>query len=169
MKPLILVDGSSYLYRAFHALPPLMNSQGQQTGAIYGVINMIKKLRQEYQPDEMVVVFDSKEKTFRDHLYEKYKANREAMPDDLRSQIEPLHELIKAMGIPLLLIHGVEADDVIGTLAKQSKNPVIISTGDKDMAQLVNKNIHLVNTMNDHLLDENGVFEKFGVHPDQII
>ncbi|HEV2614714.1 MAG TPA: DNA polymerase I [Gammaproteobacteria bacterium] len=169
MKPLILVDGSSYLYRAFHALPPLMNAQGQQTGAVYGVVNMIKKLRQDYQPEKMVVIFDSKEKTFRDELYSEYKATREAMPDDLRSQIAPLHELIKAMGIPLLLIHGVEADDVIGTLAKQSHHPVIISTGDKDMAQLVNKNISLINTMNNSAMDEQGVFEKFGVHPDQII
>ncbi len=169
MKPLILIDGSSYLYRAFHALPPLINSQGQQTGAIFGVVNMIRKLRMEYHPEQMVVVFDSKEKTFRDDLYEKYKANRKAMPDELRPQIEPLHELIRAMGIPLLLIHGVEADDVIGTLAVKSKQPVIISTGDKDMAQLVNKNIHLVNTMNDNLLDEKGVFEKFGVHPNQIL
>ncbi|MDX2165351.1 MAG: DNA polymerase I [Gammaproteobacteria bacterium] len=169
MKPLILIDGSSYLYRAFHALPPLVNSQGQHTGAIYGVINMIKKLHAEHQPDEMAVIFDTKEKTFRDDLYEKYKANREAMPDELQSQIEPLYELIRAMGIPLLFVHGVEADDVIGTLAKHSKHPVIISTGDKDMAQLVNKNISLVNTMNNNILDENGVFEKFGVHPDQII
>jgi DNA polymerase-1 len=172
MKPLILVDGSSYLYRAFHALPPLMNSQGQQTGAIYGVVNMIKKLRADYEPDQMVVIFDSKEKTFRDDLYPEYKANRESMPDDLQSQIQPLHELIQALGIPLILIHGVEADDVIGTLAIQAseKNQkVIISTGDKDMAQLVNKNISLINTMNSSAMDESGVFEKFGVHPDQII
>lgn len=169
MKPLVLIDGSSYLYRAFHALPPLVNSQGQHTGAIYGVINMIKKLRQEYQPEQMAVIFDSKEKTFRDDLYENYKANREAMPDDLQSQIEPLHDIIKAMGIPLILIHGVEADDVIGTLATQSKHPVIISTGDKDMAQLVNDHIKLVNTMNNNVMDKTGVFEKFGVHPNQII
>jgi len=172
MKPLILVDGSSYLYRAFHALPPLMNSQGQQTGAVYGVVNMIKKLRQEYNPEQMVVIFDSKEKTFRDELYSAYKATRESMPDDLRSQIEPLHELIRAMGIPLLLIHGVEADDVIGTLAHEASKhnqKTIISTGDKDMAQLVNKNISLINTMNNTSMDEKGVFEKFGVHPNQII
>lgn len=172
MKPLILVDGSAYLYRAFHALPPLMNSQGQPTGAIYGVINMIKKLRIDYHPDEMAVVFDSKEKTFRDALYQHYKSNRKAMPDELQLQIEPLHELIQAMGIPLILIHGVEADDVIGTLAKkasENNQKVIISTGDKDMAQLVNKNIMMVNPMNNQKLDEQGVFEKFGVHPNQMI
>jgi DNA polymerase-1 len=171
-KPLILVDGSSYLYRAFHALPPLVNSQGQPTGAIYGVTNMLKKLLADYPDSHIAVIFDSKGKTFRDELYEAYKANRAVMPPELRSQVEPLHELIKAMGLPLLIIENVEADDVIGTLAKiatERNHPVVISTGDKDMAQLVNKHITLINTMNNTLLDEKGVLEKFGVHPNQII
>lgn len=171
-KPLILVDGSSYLYRAFHALPPLTNSHGQPTGAIYGVINMLKKLLTDYQPDHIAMIFDSKGKTFRDELYTEYKANRAAMPDDLRLQVEPLYELIRAMGIPLLVIDGVEADDVIGTLALQAvqhQHAVIISTGDKDMAQLVNDHITLINTMNNTQMDKNGVMEKFGVRPEQII
>lgn len=172
VKPLILVDGSSYLYRAFHALPPLTNSKGQPTGAIYGVINMLRKLLNDYVPEYMAVVFDSKEKTFRDDLYSAYKANRATMPDELRQQVAPLHQLIKAMGIPLLIIDGVEADDVIGTLAQQASAQqlsVIISTGDKDFAQLVNQHITLVNTMSNTVLDVQGVENKFGVHPEQII
>jgi DNA polymerase-1 len=172
MKPIILVDGSSYLYRAFHALPPLTNSKGQPTGAIFGVINMLKKLLADYQPDDIAVIFDSKGKTFRDHLYADYKANRAAMPDDLRTQVEPLYALIRAMGIPILIIEDVEADDVIGTLACQAakqQQPVIISTSDKDMAQLVNGHVTLINTMSNSLLDEKGVIDKFGVKPNQII
>lgn len=172
IKPLVLIDGSSYLYRAFHALPPLTNSKGQPTGAIYGVINMLKKLIHDYQPEKIAVIFDSKGKTFRDELYTAYKANREAMPDDLQSQIEPLHHIIKALGLPLIMIDGVEADDVIGTLAthaKHKKMPVLISTGDKDMAQLVDDHVTLINTMSNQVLDEKGVEEKFGVKPKQII
>jgi len=171
-KPFILIDGSSYLYRAFHALPPLVNSKGQPTGAIYGVINMLRKLIAEYQPEHIAVIFDSKEKTFRDDLFPAYKANRAAMPDELRLQIEPLYDLIKTMGIPLIIIDGVEADDVIGTLAVQAAakhQHVLISTGDKDMAQLVNGYITLINTMTNTLLDKAGVVNKFGVTPEQII
>lgn len=170
--PFILVDGSSYLYRAFHALPPLVNSRGQPTGAAYGVINMLRKLLNEYTPTYVVVVFDAKGKTFRDDLYPQYKANRPAMPNDLVCQIEPLHALIKAMGIPLLIVEGVEADDVIGTLVKQAKKRhwhSLVSTGDKDLAQLVDKEVTLINTMNNALLDEAGVIEKFGVNATQII
>jgi DNA polymerase I len=170
--PLILVDGSSYLYRAFHALPPLTNSSGQPTGAVYGVINMLKKLVEEYQPEHMVVVFDAKGKTFRNDLYKEYKANRPPMPDDLRSQIEPLHNLVDALGYPKLVIEGVEADDVIGTLAQQAEAvgmDVLISTGDKDMAQLVTDKVTLINTMNNKLMNPEGVVEKFGVNADQII
>lgn len=169
---LILIDGSSYLYRAYHALPPLTNSKGKPTGAIFGVINMLRKLIKEYQPQYCAVVFDTKGKTFRDELYEKYKAHRPVMPDDLQQQIEPLYAIIRAMGLPLLAIDGVEADDVIGTLAKEAEAqhlPVLISTGDKDMAQLVNAHIKLTNTMTNSHLDEAGVFTKFGVRPDQII
>lgn len=172
MPPLILVDGSSYLYRAFHALPPLVNSKGQPTGAVYGVANMLKKLLADYPSDNIAVVFDSKGKTFRDDLYPAYKANRAVMPDELRAQVEPLHELIKAMGLPLIIIDGVEADDVIGTLARRAaehNQAVLISTGDKDMAQLVNAHITLINTMSNLILDEKGVIEKFGVKPNQII
>ena len=170
--PLILVDGSSYFYRAFHALPPLTNSKGQPTGAVYGVVNMIKRLIKDYQPQQMAVVFDAKGKTFRNEWYPAYKANRAKMPDDLRSQFEPLVELLKAMGLPLLIIDGVEADDVIGTLAHlagEQHMPVIISTGDKDMAQLVNDHVTLINTMSNQRLDYEGVKEKFGVTPQQII
>ena len=170
--PFILVDGSSYLYRAFHALPPLVNSRGQPTGAAYGVINMLRKLLNEYTPSYVVVVFDAKGKTFRDELYPQYKANRPAMPNDLVCQIEPLHALIKAMGIPLLIVEGVEADDVIGTLVKQAKARhwySLVSTGDKDLAQLVDEKVTLINTMNNALLNEAGVVEKFGVNPAQII
>ena len=170
--PFILVDGSSYLFRAFHALPPLTNSSGQPTGAVYGVINMLKKLVNEYQPEHMAVVFDAKGKTFRNDLYKEYKANRPPMPDDLRVQIEPLHDLVEALGYPKLVIKGVEADDVIGTLATQAEAlgmDVLISTGDKDMAQLVSDKVSLINTMNNSLMTPSTVEEKFGVRPDQII
>ena len=170
--PLLLVDGSSYLYRAFHALPPLTNSKGQPTGAVYGVINMLKKLVDEYQPAHMAVVFDAKGKTFRDDIFAEYKAHRPPMPDDLRQQIEPLHELVDALGYPRLVIPGVEADDVIGTLATQAAAEgmdVLISTGDKDMAQLVNEKVTLINTMNHSFLTPESVVEKFGVAADRII
>ncbi|PYE30500.1 DNA polymerase I [Idiomarina fontislapidosi] len=171
-NPFILVDGSSYLFRAFHAPPHLTNSAGEPTGAVYGVVNMLRSLLKRYKPSHMAVVFDAKGKTFRSDIYQDYKANRPPMPDDLRSQIEPLHAIVKAMGLPLLCIEGVEADDVIGTLAKQAGDQgrfTLISTGDKDMAQLVNDHVMLINTMTDTLLDEAGVVEKFGVKPNQII
>ncbi|MGM0481063.1 MAG: DNA polymerase I [Pseudomonadota bacterium] len=171
-NPFVLVDGSSYLFRAFHAPPHLTNSKGEPTGAIYGVVNMLRSLLKRYKPENMAVVFDAKGKTFRNDLYDAYKANRPPMPDDLREQIEPLHEIVKAMGLPLLCIDGVEADDVIGTLASQAGNEgrfTLISTGDKDMAQLVNEHVMLINTMTDTLLDEQGVKRKFGVTPEQII
>ncbi len=167
-KPFILVDGSSYLFRAFHALPPLTNSQGEATGAMHGVLNMLDKLRKDYQPEHMAVIFDAPGKTFRDDLYPEYKANRPPMPDELRHQIEPLYAIIKAQGYPLLIIEGVEADDVIGTLANQYTGQVLISTGDKDMAQLVNERVHLINTMSDTYSDIAGVQEKFGVLPERI-
>ena len=170
--PLILVDGSSYLYRAYHALPPLTNSKGKPTGAVKGVINMMRRLQKDYPKSTLVVVFDAKGKTFRDDMYSEYKANRPSMPDDLRIQIEPIHQIIQAMGLPMLIIDGVEADDVIGTLAVQAtgiEQPVIVSTGDKDIAQLVNEHITLVNTMTNTLLDREGVIEKFGIPPELII
>ena len=170
--PLILVDGSSYLYRAFHALPPLTNSKGVPTGAVKGVINMMRRMQKDYPQSTLVVVFDAKGKTFRDEIYSDYKAHRPPMPDDLRVQIEPIHNIIKAMGLPMLIIDGVEADDVIGTLAKQAaaaEQPVVISTGDKDIAQLVNEHITLINTMNNSTLDRAGVIEKFGIPPELII
>ncbi|TAL58565.1 MAG: DNA polymerase I [Legionella sp.] len=170
--PLVLIDGSSYFFRAFHALPPLTNSKGQPTGAVYGVANMIKKLIKDYQPEEIAVVFDAKGKTFRDDWYPEYKAHRPPMPDDLSSQFEPLMQLLKAMGLPLLIVEGVEADDVIGTLAVQASKDgktVLISTGDKDMAQLVNDQVSLINTMNNYSMDIPGVVEKFGILPEQII
>ena len=170
--PLILVDGSSYLFRAFHALPKLSNSKGQETGAILGVINMLRKLRDEYQPEHMAVVFDAKGKTFRNDIYPDYKANRPPMPDELRSQIEPLHELVEAMGFPIIVVPDVEADDVIGTYAKQASEQnidTLISTGDKDLAQLVNPHVTLINTMNNTILDEKGVEEKFDVPPEAIV
>ncbi|HAT8177964.1 TPA: DNA polymerase I [Legionella pneumophila] len=170
--PLILIDGSSYFFRAFHALPPLTNSKGQPTGAIYGVANMIKKIIKDYQPEEIAVVFDAKGKTFRDEWYPEYKAHRPPMPQELSSQFQPLIQLLQAMGLPLLIIDGVEADDVIGTLAKQATEqgiPVVISTGDKDMAQLVNEHVSLINTMSNYSMDIDGVKEKFGVTPEQII
>ena len=170
--PLILVDGSSYLYRAFHALPPLTNSKGLPTGAVKGVINMMRRLQKDYPNSTTAVIFDAKGKTFRDEIYSEYKANRPPMPDELRSQIEPIHNIIKAMGMPLVSIEGVEADDVIGTYAVQAteqQQPVIISTGDKDIAQLVNEHISLVNTMTDTYLDREGVIAKFGIPPELII
>lgn len=169
---LILIDGSSYLYRAFHALPPLVNSHGEPTGAVYGVINMLRKLLKDYAPKYVAVVFDAKGKTFRDDLLETYKAQRPPMPDDLQAQIEPLHAVVQAMGLPLLMIDGVEADDVIGTLAQQATQQglhTLISTGDKDFAQLVNDHITLINTMSGNILDREKVIEKFGVAPEQII
>lgn len=171
-KPVILIDGSSYLFRAYHALPPLTNTKGQPTGAVYGVMNMIRKLMTDYQPERIAVVFDSKAKTFRHEMYPEYKANRATMPEELQVQIKPLHDLIKAMGLPLIIIDGVEADDVIGTFAEQAEHQgheVLISTGDKDMTQLVNKQVTLINTMTNTMLDEEGVFKKFGVRPDQMI
>ncbi|HKM16035.1 MAG TPA: DNA polymerase I [Marinospirillum sp.] len=170
--PLILVDGSSYLYRAFHALPPLITSKGQPTGAIKGVLNMLRSLIKTYPNSPIAVVFDAKGGTFRDELFAEYKAQRPPMPDDLRSQIEPLHASVKALGLPLLCIEGVEADDVIGTLARQAAaqgHAVIISTGDKDMAQLVCPNVSLVNTMTNTFMDEAGVKEKYGIGPELII
>ena len=170
--PLILVDGSSYLYRAFHALPPLTNSKGKPTGAVKGVINMMRRLQKDYPESTHVVVFDAKGKTFRDEIYSDYKANRPPMPDDLRLQIEPIHQIIQAMGMPMLVIEGVEADDVIGTLALQAtaaQQPVVISTGDKDIAQMVNEHIVMENTMTNTVLDRAGVIEKFGIPPELII
>ena len=170
--PLILVDGSSYLYRAYHALPPLTNSKGKPTGAVKGVINMMRRLQKDYPQSTVVVVFDAKGKTFRDEIYSEYKAHRPPMPDDLREQIAPIHEIIQAMGLPMLIVDGVEADDVIGTLAVQAtaaEQPVIISTGDKDIAQLVNEHITLINTMNNTTMDRAGVIEKFGISPELII
>lgn len=170
--PIVLVDGSSYLYRAFHALPPLTNSKGAPTGAIKGVVNMLRRLGKDYPESQVVVVFDAKGKTFRDEIFSEYKANRPPMPDELREQIAPLHDVIRAMGLPLLIIEGVEADDVIGTLSEQLGNaaqPVVISTGDKDMAQLVNEHVTLVNTMTDTTMDPEGVVEKFGIPPELII
>ena len=171
-NPLVLVDGSSYLYRAFHAFPPLTNSAGEPTGAMYGVLNMLKSLISQVQPSHIAVVFDAKGKTFRDEMFEQYKSHRPPMPDDLRKQIQPLHDIIRALGIPLLVIEGVEADDVIGTLAvaaSKANQKVLISTGDKDMAQLVDDNIMLINTMNNTLLDHDAVIEKYGIPPELII
>jgi DNA-directed DNA polymerase len=171
-NPLVLVDGSSYLYRAFHAFPPLTNAAGEPTGAMYGVLNMLKSLISQVQPTHIAVVFDAKGKTFRDEMFEQYKSHRPPMPDDLRKQIQPLHDMIRALGIPLLVVEGVEADDVIGTLALQASRlgkKVLISTGDKDMAQLVDDNIMLINTMNNSLLDREGVIEKYGIPPELII
>lgn len=170
--PLILVDASSYFFRAFHALPPLNNSKGQPTGAIYGVVNMIKRLIKDYQPEQIAIVFDAKGKTFRDDWFPEYKAHRPSMPTELSSQFNPLIELLDAMGLPLLIIEGVEADDVIGTLAHaaaQQGQQVVISTGDKDLAQLVNEQVTLINTMTNHVLHIDSVKEKFGVAPHQIV
>src|SRR6185437_2801043 len=169
---LILVDGSGYLYRAFHALPPLTNSRGEPTGAVLGVLNMLNKMLKEEAPGRIAVVFDAPGRTFRDDLFEQYKAHRPPMPDDLRSQVQPLYDAVAAMGLPLLRVPGVEADDVIGTLAKQgiaSGYAVLISTGDKDMAQLVGPGIELLNTMSNTRLDRAGVKSKFDVYPEQIV
>ncbi|CUW25282.1 DNA polymerase I [Serratia grimesii] len=171
-NPLILVDGSSYLYRAYHAFPPLTNSAGEPTGAMYGVLNMLRSLLLQYQPSHVAVVFDAKGKTFRDELFAEYKSHRPPMPDDLRAQIEPLHKMVKAMGLPLLVTPGVEADDVIGTLAQQAEkagHAVLISTGDKDMAQLVTPNVTLINTMNNTILGPQEVCDKYGIPPELII
>jgi len=171
-KTLVLVDGSSYLYRAFHAMPALTNSKGEPTGAVYGVTNMLRRLLKDYDPAHVAVVFDAKGKTFRDEMYPEYKAHRPPMPDDLRRQIEPIHAIVRAMGFPLLCIDGVEADDVIGTLAKQAEAQgmkVVVSTGDKDMAQLVNAHVTLVNTMTETVMDPDGVVEKFGIPAERII
>ena len=170
--PVVLVDGSSYLFRAYHAMPPLNNSKGMPTGAVKGVVNMMRSLAKDYANANIVVVFDAKGPTFRNEMYAQYKAHRPPMPDDMRPQIEPIHQIINAMGLPLLIIPGVEADDVIGTLAAQATAQgidTLISTGDKDMAQLVSPHVGLVNTMTNTYLDEEGVFTKFGVRPDQII
>jgi DNA polymerase-1 len=170
--PIVLVDGSSYVYRAFHALPPLTNSSGQATGAVKGVINMLRRLCKDYPDSPVAVVFDAKGKTFRDDMYPQYKANRPPMPDELREQIEPIHEIVKAMGLPYICEPGVEADDVIGTLARQASTgglDVVISTGDKDMAQLVDRHTTLVNTMTNTLMDAAGVKDKFGIGPELII
>lgn len=170
-KTLVLIDGSSYLHRAFHALPPLMTSKGEPTGAVYGVVSMIKKMINDYKPDHVAVVFDAKGKNFRHEIYPQYKATRPLMEKDLQVQIKPLHEVIQALGLPLLMVEGVEADDVIGTLARNAAEngfAVLISTGDKDMAQLVNKDITLVNTMNNTTMDEKGVKEKFSVTPSRM-
>ena len=171
-KPFVLVDGSSYFFRAFHALPPLTNSEGHPTGAVYGVVNMIRRLLKDVAPTQFAIVFDAPGKTFRNDLYPEYKANRPPMPDDLKRQFEPLINILKALGFPLLIIKDVEADDVIGTLAVQAAAqslPVLISTGDKDMAQLVNQHVTLINTMSRQVLDTEGVLTKFGVRPNQII
>jgi DNA polymerase-1 len=170
--PVVLVDGSSYLFRAYHALPPLTTSKNHPTGAIKGVISMIRRLEQDFPGSKMVVVFDAKGKTFRHELYEEYKANRPPMPEDLACQIEPIHEIVKAMGLPLLTVTGVEADDVIGTLANEATSKgidVVVSTGDKDMAQLVSDHVTLINTMTETRMDRDGVVEKFGVTPEQIV
>lgn len=171
-NPLILIDGSSYLYRAYHAAPNFTNSDGEPTGAVYGVVNMLRSMLRQFSTEHIAVIFDAKGKTFRDDMYPEYKANRPPMPDELRSQIEPLNAVIKAMGLPLISIPGVEADDVIGTLASQASKagmPVLISTGDKDMAQLVDQNVTLINTMTDVVMDPAGVVDKFGIGPELII
>ncbi|MEZ8387308.1 5'-3' exonuclease H3TH domain-containing protein, partial [Vibrio splendidus] len=171
-NPLILIDGSSYLYRAFHAYPGTMSNGDIPTNAVYGVVNMLRSMMRQFASDRIAVIFDAKGKTFRDDMYPEYKANRPPMPDDLRCQIEPLHNVIRAMGLPLISIPGVEADDVIGTLASQASAmgmPVLISTGDKDMAQLVDDNVTLINTMTNVVMDREGVIEKFGIPPELII
>ena len=170
--PIILIDGSSYLYRAFFACPPLTNANGEPTGAIFGVVNMIRSLMNQYNPTHVAVVFDAKGGSFRNEIYSEYKATRDEMPEDLQPQVEPIHTILKAMGLPLLCIEGVEADDVIGTLARQAEKEnlqVLISTGDKDIAQLVSDKVTLINTMNNTVLDPQGVMDKFGVPPRKII
>ena len=170
--PFILIDASGYLFRAYHALPKLTNSKGEATGALVGVLAMLRKLLDEHRPDYVAVVFDAPGKTFRDAIYPAYKANRPPMPDDLREQILPLQEIVRAMGLPLLVIPDVEADDVIGTLATRAAAasiPTLVSTGDKDMAQLVGDHVTLVNTMTDSWMDRDGVIAKFGVPPERIV
>src|SRR5437764_3103214 len=172
MPTLVLVDGSSYLYRAHHALPDLRTSRGEPTGALRGVVAMLRRMVEDSKPDYFAVVFDAPGRTFRDDWYPHYKANRTAMPDDLSLQIAPLHELVRAHGWPLLMVEGVEADDVIGTLAHQARSAgvdTVISTSDKDLAQLVGPGVKLVNTMSNETLDEAGVLAKFGVRPDQVL
>ncbi len=171
-KTLLLVDGSSYLYRAFHAMPSLTNSKGLPTGAAYGITNMLKRILAEYRPDYMAVVFDARGKTFRDDLYPEYKATRESMPDELRAQVEPIHQIVEALGLPLLMVPGVEADDVIGTLSRQATEMGVrtfMSTSDKDMAQLVDDHVTMVNTMDGGALDPAGVEAKFGVPPQRMV
>ena len=171
-KTLLLVDGSSYLYRAFHALPDMRNAEGAPTGALYGIINMLRRLRNDYPASYVACVFDAKGKTFRDDLYPDYKATRKSMPEDLALQIEPIHAAVRALGWPILMVEGIEADDVIGTLSVQATAAglnTIVSTGDKDMAQLVDEHVTLVNTMSNEILDIQGVTEKFGVPPDRIV
>ena len=171
-KTLYLVDGSSYLYRAYHALPKLTNSAGEPTGALLGVANMLRRLLKDARYQNIAVVFDAKGPTFRHEMYDQYKANRPPMPAELRQQIEPIHEIVRLMGLPLIQIPGVEADDVIGTLASRAaaeKMDCVISTGDKDMAQLVNDHVSLINTMTDTPMDADGVMQKFGVTPAQIV
>jgi len=168
-SPLVLVDGSSYLFRAFYALPSSLTSpDGMQTNAIHGVLNMLDKLRKDYEPEHMAVIFDAKGKTFRNDMYAEYKATRPPMPDELRDQIAPLHEIIEAQGYPMIVMPGVEADDVIGTMSKLYDGEVIISTGDKDMAQLVDDQISLINTMSNSFHDRQGVIDKYGVPPERI-
>ena len=172
MPTLLLVDGSSYLYRAFHALPDLRNSAGEPTGAVRGVLSMLRRLESDYKAEYRACVFDAKGKTFRDDLYPEYKSHRPPMPDDLRAQIAPLHEAVEAEGWPLLVVDGVEADDVIGTLTRQAAEAgweVVISTGDKDLTQLVRPGVRWVNTMSEEVLDEAGVEAKFGVPPARIV
>ncbi|MDA0360018.1 MAG: DNA polymerase I [Proteobacteria bacterium] len=172
MKKLLLIDGSSYLYRAFHAMPDFRNKADEPTGAIYGVINMLKRAQHDIKPDYVACIFDAKGKTFRDEIYPKYKANRPSMPEDLRAQIEPLHECIEALGVPLLVIPDVEADDVIATLTKKGLEEnleIVISTGDKDIAQLIKPNVTIINTMTGENLDTEGVKAKFGVYPDRMV
>src|SRR5210317_2192426 len=169
---LYLVDGSSYLYRAFHALPNLTNSAGEPTGALLGVANMLRRLLKDAESENIAVVFDAKGPTFRHEMYAEYKANRPPMPLELRQQVESIHEIVRLLGLPLIVVPGVEADNVIGTLANRAadkKMDCVISTGDKDMAQLVNDHVSLVNTMTDTSMDAAGVVEKFGVNPEQIV
>src|ERR1039457_4917894 len=171
-KTLLLVDGSSYLYRAFHAMPDLRNAEGEPTGAIYGIINMLRRLRHDYPAAYIACVFDAKGKTFRDDMFAAYKAQRSPMPEDLVKQIEPIHQAVRALGWPVLMVDGVEADDVIGTLALQASAHgmnSVISTGDKDLAQLVNDQVTLINTMSNEKLDRAGVIVKFGVPPERIV
>ena len=171
-RRLVLVDGSSYLYRAFHAMPSLTNSKGQPTGAAYGMTNMLKRLEAEKSPELAAVIFDAKGKTFRDDLYPEYKANRPPMPTELRSQIESIHAMVRGLGFEVLVVGGVEADDVIGTLAERAKEAgldVLVCTGDKDMAQLVGDHVTMVNNLDDPELDAAGVRAKFGVPPESIV